>query len=50
MRNWGELPGELQSELQQRSQSRPDADYAPLIRMYFDEISRRQSPTLDDAP
>jgi hypothetical protein len=44
-RNWGELPGELRSELQQRTQSRPDADYAPLIRMYFDEISRRPSPT-----
>jgi hypothetical protein len=44
-RNWGELPGELKSELQQRTQSRPDADYAPLIRMYFDEISRRPSPS-----
>ena len=45
MRNWGELPGELKSELQQRSQGRPDSDYAPLIRMYFNEISRRQSPS-----
>lgn len=48
MRNWGELPGELRSELQQRTQSRPDADYAPLIRMYFNEISRRKSPTTDE--
>lgn len=50
MRNWGELPGELQSELQQRSQGRPDSDYAPLIRMYFNEISRRQSPSLEPDP
>lgn len=50
MRNWGELPGELRSELQQRTQSRPDADYAPLIRMYFDEISRRRSPTAEEVP
>ena len=50
MRNWGELPGELRSELQQRTQGRPDADYAPLIRMYFNEISRRKSPTADAGP
>jgi hypothetical protein len=50
MRNWGQRPGELQSELQQRSQGRPDADYAPLIRMYFNEISRRQSPAPQQNP
>ncbi|MBL8851931.1 MAG: hypothetical protein JNG89_19820 [Planctomycetaceae bacterium] len=50
MRNWGELPGELRSELQQRTQSRPDADYAPLIRMYFDEISRQPSPATAEPP
>lgn len=50
MRNWGELPGELQSEVQNRSQKRPDGEYAPLIRLYFDEISRRQSPQRPEAP
>ncbi|REJ85690.1 MAG: hypothetical protein DWQ34_28530 [Planctomycetota bacterium] len=46
-RDWGELPGTLQTELQSSSRRRPQGDYARLIRLYFDEISRRQSPELE---
>ncbi|MBX3436925.1 MAG: hypothetical protein KF861_05510 [Planctomycetaceae bacterium] len=42
-RDWGRLPGQLESELLQSTQKKPDGEYAPLIRMYFDEISRRRS-------
>lgn len=48
-RNWGELPGTLQTELQNTSRKRPDGDYARLIKLYFEEISRRQTPKLPDA-
>ncbi len=41
-RNWGELPGKLQTEILQSARRRPDGDYAPLIRSYFDRISRSQ--------
>jgi hypothetical protein len=47
-RNWGELPGTLRTELQNTSRKRPDGDYARLIKLYFEEISRRQAPTLED--
>jgi hypothetical protein len=46
-RNWGELPGTLRTELQNTSRKRPDGDYARLIKLYFEEISRRQAPTLE---
>jgi hypothetical protein len=39
-RKWGELPGKLQTEILQSTRRRPDGDYAPLIRRYFDSISR----------
>jgi hypothetical protein len=41
-RNWGELPGTLRTEILQSSRKRPDGDYARLIKLYFDEISRSQ--------
>lgn len=41
-RNWGELPGTLRTEILQSSRKRPDGDYARLIKLYFDEISRGQ--------
>ena len=47
-RDWGELPGTLQTELQSSTRRRPQGDYARLIKLYFDEISRRQTPELDD--
>ena len=49
-RNWGELPGTLRTELQNTTRKRPDGDYARLIKLYFEEISRRQAPTLESPP
>lgn len=45
-RNWGTLPGELQSQILQGSRQSPDGEYAPLIRIYFEEIAKppMQSP------
>ncbi|MCA8996958.1 MAG: hypothetical protein KDA80_08230 [Planctomycetaceae bacterium] len=48
-RNWGELPGELQSELMESSSRRADGDYARLIRRYFQEISRARNPLLEES-
>ena len=42
-RDWGQLPDRVESELQQAQQKKPDSDYARLIRMYFEEVARRQS-------
>jgi hypothetical protein len=42
-RNWGQLPGQIESDLFQSTQKKPDGDYARLIRLYFEEISRRRS-------
>ncbi|MBX3440813.1 MAG: hypothetical protein KF774_00300 [Planctomyces sp.] len=39
-RNWGQLPGTLQTEILQSTRKRADGDYARLIKLYFDEISR----------
>lgn len=47
-RNWGELPGTLKTELLDASRKRPDGDYAKLIRLYFEDISRRQTPAADN--
>jgi hypothetical protein len=41
-RNWGQLPGTLQTEILQATRRRPDGDYARLIKMYFEDISRTQ--------
>ncbi len=46
-RNWGELPGKLQTEILQSTRRRPDGDYAPLIRRYFDTISKTQGTPTD---
>jgi hypothetical protein len=45
-RNWGELEGTLQTELQNTSRKRPEGDYARLIKLYFEDISRRQAPAV----
>lgn len=42
-RNWGQLPGRVESDLIQSTQRQPAEDYARLIRLYFEEISRRRS-------
>jgi hypothetical protein len=41
-RNWGQLPGTLQTEILQSTRKRPDGEYARLIRLYFEDISRAQ--------
>lgn len=45
-RNWGELSGSLKTEILQATRKKPDGDYSQLIRRYFDEISRSQSPNV----
>jgi hypothetical protein len=42
-RNWGQLPGTLQTEILQSRQKVPNAEYAPLIKRYFEAIAREQS-------
>jgi hypothetical protein len=42
-RNWGQLPPHVESELFHSRQREPDADYARLIRLYFEELSRQRS-------
>ncbi len=49
-RNWGELSGTLKTELQNTSRKRPEGDYARLIKLYFEDISRRQAPEVPAAP
>jgi hypothetical protein len=42
-RNWGQLPGKLQTEIMQSRQKNPNGEYAPLIKRYFESIAREQS-------
>ena len=42
-RQWGQLPGTLRTEILQAVRKRPNGDYAKLIRMYFEEISRART-------
>ncbi len=44
-RDWGKLPGRVESELFQSAQKKPAGDYARLIHLYFEEISRRRTAT-----
>lgn len=39
-RNWGELPGQLDTEILQGSRSRTDPEYARLIKHYFEAIAK----------
>lgn len=39
-RNWGELPGNLDTEILQGSRSRTDPEYARLIKHYFEAIAK----------
>ena len=39
-RNWGELPGKLQTQILQSSQQRTGGDYGQVIQRYFEEVSR----------
>lgn len=49
-RNWGKLPGNLQSELIESAQRRRDAAYGNLIRRYFEDISRTRPAELNTSP
>lgn len=42
-RNWGQLPGKLQTEIMQSRQKNPNGEYGPLIKRYFESIAREQS-------
>ncbi|WP_339729825.1 hypothetical protein [uncultured Gimesia sp.] len=42
-RNWGELPGNLDTEILQGSRSRTDPEYARLIKHYFEAIAKSKS-------
>tara|TARA_R110002111_G_scaffold168038_1_gene233904 strand:+ start:214868 stop:218926 length:4059 start_codon:yes stop_codon:yes gene_type:complete len=42
-RNWGELPGNLDTEILQGSSSRTDPEYARLIKHYFEAIAKSKS-------
>ncbi|QDT99163.1 DUF4175 family protein [Gimesia aquarii] len=39
-RNWGELPGNLDTEILQGSRSKTDPEYARLIKHYFEAIAK----------
>ncbi|MFV0443223.1 MAG: hypothetical protein ACK5Q5_06605 [Planctomycetaceae bacterium] len=41
-RNWGELPGKLQTEILQSFQHRTQGDYGRIIQRYFEEVSRNR--------
>ena len=47
-RDWGQLPGTLQSELLESARQRTDGEYSRLIRRYFQNITRARSPELND--
>jgi len=44
--NWGQLPGSLRTEMLESGKRQQDPEYAPLIRRYFDDISRTRSAEL----
>jgi len=41
-REWGRLPGSLRTEILQAAGRKPNSDYAPLIKFYFQQIARKQ--------
>ncbi|QDT33443.1 coiled-coil domain-containing protein [Thalassoglobus polymorphus] len=45
-RDWGQLPGELQTELLESSQKKASGEYQKLIRRYFNDISKARSPEM----
>lgn len=42
-RDWGELPGQLDTEILQGSRSQTDPEYARLIKHYFEAIAKSKS-------
>lgn len=49
-RDWGKLPGHLQTEILQGAKDNPNGDYARLIRMYFREIAKATEGDKKAAP
>ncbi len=49
-RVWGGLPGHLRTEILRSSSGRYHPDYAPLIRLYFQEIARASSNGGEEEP
>lgn len=49
-RNWGELPGKLQTQILQSSQQRTGGDYGQVIQRYFEEVSRSRGAAPTTAP
>ena len=48
-RNWGKLPGTLQTELFESAQRHRDAAYGGLIRRYFEDISKARPAQLEES-
>lgn len=46
-RNWGKLPGKLQTEMIESSLRPRDPTYRGLIRRYFEDISKTRAPELE---
>jgi len=49
-REWGRLPGSLRTEILQAAGRKPNSDYAPLIKFYFQQIARKQQSGDDKSP
>ena len=41
-RDWGKLPGHLRTEILEAELKKPNSDYARLIKLYFEEISKME--------
>jgi len=48
-RNWGKLPGTLQTELFESARRHRDAAYGGLIRRYFEDISKARPAQLEES-
>ena len=47
---WGELPGELKTQMLQDVRSRFGAEYAEMIRLYFERLAETPSPVRKEQP
>lgn len=43
VRQWGRLPGQLDTEILQSARRKPSDDYARLIKLYFEEVAREST-------
>ncbi|MEX0704912.1 MAG: hypothetical protein WD069_22625, partial [Planctomycetales bacterium] len=49
-RQWGQLPGNLQTDIVQAASRKPNGDYAQLIKLYFREIAETGKPAEGGRP